>query len=274
MSNAIIQVEHLGKMFRIGLIRQNEYSIRWMLNNVLEEFLNRLRALRERRAPSASDREFWALKDISFEVQPGESVGLIGINGSGKSTLLKIINRVVYPTEGRVTVVGRIGSLIEVAAGFHNELTGRENLLLNTAIHGLSKEETEEHFDDIVNFADIHDFLDTPVKKYSSGMRIRLAFSIAAHTDPDILLIDEAFAVGDVGFREKAMHRIEELSAQGCTLIFVSHNMPHVQRLCNRILWLEKGCLVADGDADELAQAYLEQTLGQQQQATPAKQIQ
>lgn len=206
--------------------------------------------------------EFWALKNVSFEVKQGERIGIIGRNGAGKSTLLKILSRITEPTTGRVSLKGRVASLLEVGTGFHPELTGRENIFLNGAILGMSRAEINKKFDEIVDFAEIEKFLDTPVKRYSSGMYVRLAFAVAAHLDPEILIVDEVLAVGDVQFQKKCLGKMEEVAAQcGRTVIFVSHNMAAVQSLCNAAILLEDGVIKQQGPASAIVDGYLKLAL-------------
>ena len=207
-----------------------------------------------------SREEFWALRDVSFTVEHGETVGIIGPNGAGKSTLLKLAARIMEPTSGRITVRGRIGALLELGAGFHPDLTGRENIYLNGSILGLSRAEIRRRLDDIIGFAELERFIDVPVKHYSSGMYVRLGFSVAVHTDPEILLVDEVLAVGDQAFQRKCLERIGELRRQGVTVLFVSHSADMVRSLCTRALWLHEGRLVADGAAEAVVRRYLEQT--------------
>ena len=202
-------------------------------------------------------RSFWALKDVSFEIQPGEVVGVIGRNGAGKSTLLKILSRIVEPSAGRAELRGRLGSLLEVGTGFHPELTGRENVFLNGSLLGMSRSEIRGKFDEIVAFADIADFLDTPVKRYSTGMHVRLAFAIAAHLNPEILVLDEVLAVGDAQFQKKCLGKMQDVSRQGRTVLFVSHDMSAVRRLCSRAILIAHGGVAANGPADEVATRYL-----------------
>ncbi len=209
-------------------------------------------------AGSSAQEAFWALKDVSFEIRHGERVGLIGRNGAGKSTLLKIMSRVAYPTTGEVWIRGRLTSLLEVGTGFHPDLTGRENVYLNGAIRGLKRSEVDARFTSIVEFAEVEEFIDTPVKRYSSGMQVRLAFSVAAHLEPEILLLDEVFAVGDIAFQRKCMARIDELVANGRTLMFVSHSLETVQSLCERVIWLDGGTIRADGPTDAVLTEYLD----------------
>jgi len=202
---------------------------------------------------------FWALDDISFDIQRGERVGIVGRNGAGKSTLLKVLSRVVFPTTGEALIRGRLTSLLEVGTGFNENLSGRENVYLNASIHGLRRDEIERRFDDIVDFAGVQPFLDTPVKRYSSGMQMRLAFAVAAHLDPDILLLDEVLAVGDLSFQQKCLERVEGLVSEGRTLVFVSHSLDAITRFCDRCLWIDGGRLRMDGPADVVVAAYLEE---------------
>jgi lipopolysaccharide transport system ATP-binding protein len=205
----------------------------------------------------ALEEEFWALKELSFDIQAGESVGLIGPNGAGKSTLLKLLSNVTRPTVGSLRVNGRLGALIEVGAGFHPELTGRENVFLNGSILGLKKKEIQRRFDEIVAFAELEKFIDTPVKRYSSGMYVRLGFSVAAHIDPEIFLIDEILAVGDISFQRKCFARVKRVKDTGKTFILVSHNMLHIENICERVLYISSGRLVADGKPSEVIPLYL-----------------
>jgi lipopolysaccharide transport system ATP-binding protein len=249
-SEIAIRAEHIGKRFRIGATQGiGRYRS-------LREDIAGLATARRRKAERA-ERDFWALKDVSFEIKSGETVGIIGRNGAGKSTMLKILARITPPTSGRGETVGRVGSLLEVGTGFHPELTGRENIQLSAAIMGMRKSEMLNRFDDIVEFAGLAKFLDTPVKRYSSGMYMRLAFSVAAHLEPEILLIDEVLAVGDATFQKKCLGRMEELSGAGRTVLFVSHSMPSVLRLCPRVILLDGGHLTADGDASHVVEEYM-----------------
>jgi lipopolysaccharide transport system ATP-binding protein len=202
---------------------------------------------------------FWALKDISFAVQKGEVVGIIGRNGAGKSTLLKVLSKISYPTSGTLQVNGQISSLLEVGTGFHEELTGRENIYLNGSILGMNKKEIDGKFDAIVDFADVEKFIDTPIKRYSSGMRLRLGFAVSAHLDSEILLVDEVLAVGDAEFQKKCLNKMDHLSSGGRTILFVSHNMAAVENLCSRVIWIENGKLRIDGDTSEVIKKYLAQ---------------
>ncbi|HVJ28434.1 MAG TPA: polysaccharide ABC transporter ATP-binding protein [Vicinamibacterales bacterium] len=214
-----------------------------------------------RRDPAGDDptmrREFWALRDVSFQVQQGEVVGMIGDNGAGKSTLLKILSRITEPTEGELRYRGRVGSLLEVGTGFHPELSGRDNIFLSGAILGMTRSEIMRRYDEIVAFSEIGDFIDTPVKRYSSGMYMRLAFAVAAHLDVDILLIDEVLAVGDVRFQRKCLSRVDKIADAGKTIIFVSHNLVAVQSICRRTLWIDRGRVVADGPSADVVKAFM-----------------
>lgn len=248
-SGVAISVEKIGKRYRTGATGGIA-----RYRSLREEVS---RPLRRRRLERAREQEFWALKDVSFQIQAGETVGVIGRNGAGKSTLLKLLAQITPPTEGRGTTFGRVGSLLEVGTGFHPELTGRENILLSAAIMGMGRSEAQARFDEIVEFSETGAFLDTPVKRYSSGMYMRLAFSVAAHLEPEILLVDEVLAVGDGEFQRKCLGRMEDLSGTGRTVVFVSHNMQSVVRLCPRVLLLDGGSLVVDGGAREIVEAYL-----------------
>lgn len=252
MSDEIaIEVENLGKCYH--LYDQPRDRLKQMI-------LPRL----QRAAGAASRhyfREFWALKDVSFEVRKGEVVGIIGRNGSGKSTLLQLICGTLSPSGGRITARGRIAALLELGSGFNPEFTGRENVYLNAAVMGLKKEEVEERFDAIAAFADIGDFIDQPVKTYSSGMFVRLAFAVSVHVEPDILIVDEALSVGDIAFRNKCMDAIKKLVAKGVTILFVTHDLGTLQLLCSRVLWLAHGHLLASGDPVSIAQDYYASTM-------------
>ena len=209
-----------------------------------------------RKAQKTPNSEFWALKDVSFRIKQGETVGIIGRNGAGKSTLLKTLSRITAPTEGRIRINGRIASLLEVGTGFHPELTGRENIFLNGAILGMTHAEIVRKFDEIVDFSEIEKFLDTPVKRYSSGMYVRLAFAVAAHLEPEILIVDEVLAVGDVAFQKKCLGKMDHIAKSGRTVLFVSHNMDAIRGLCQRALWIKDGRLHDDGKVDDIIEAY------------------
>ena len=253
MSDPIIRVEHLSKSYTLRHQKADRYVA---LRDVLTERSRSL--LRPKAAPAITDEEFFALRDVSFDVRAGDRVGIIGRNGAGKSTLLKVLSRITQPTQGRVTLNGRVASLLEVGTGFHPELTGRENILLNGAILGMSRAEINRKFDEIVEFAEVERFLDTPVKRYSSGMYVRLAFAVAAHLEPEILVIDEVLAVGDSAFQKKCIGKMEDVAGQGRTILFVSHNMETVLRLCNRSVLLENGQLRAEGPTDQIVRQYLD----------------
>jgi lipopolysaccharide transport system ATP-binding protein len=264
MSDTVIRMEGLGKRYFIaGQQAFRPTSLREALSHGVRRWACKVFRRSEARGEQADagTQEFWALKDISFEVKRGEVVGLVGRNGAGKSTLLKIISRITTPTEGRLTVRGRIVSLLEVGTGFHPDLTGRENLYLNGAILGMTRAEIRKKFDEIVAFAEVETFLDTPVKFYSSGMYARLAFSVAAHLDPDILILDEVLAVGDTAFQTKCLGKMRDVAGEGRTVLFVSHNMAAVNRLCQRALLLEDGRLVMDAPTEGVVSEYLMKTV-------------
>jgi lipopolysaccharide transport system ATP-binding protein len=241
MSNLAIRVENLGKQYRIGGPQARYKTLRESLSGGAAAALRRIRSIARGRAPGGSREMFWALRDVSFEVRPGEVVGIIGRNGAGKSTLLKILSRITEPTEGYAELRGRVGTLLEVGTGFHPELTGRENIYLNGAILGMRRAETDRKFDEIVAFAEVERFIDTPVKHYSSGMYLRLAFSVAAHLEPEILIVDEVLAVGDTQFQKKCLGKMEDVARQGRTVLFVSHNMQAVRQMCERVILLQQG---------------------------------
>jgi lipopolysaccharide transport system ATP-binding protein len=232
-----------------------------------DEIASRVSAWIRRKPSPTKANEFWALRDVCFQVEPGEVLGVIGRNGAGKSTLLKILSRITKPTQGRVALRGRVGSLLEVGTGFHPELTGRENIFLNGAVLGMRRREIAKKFDRIVEFAEIGPFLDTPVKRYSSGMYVRLAFAVAAHLEPEILIVDEVLAVGDMAFQRKCMGRMREVGRSGCTVLFVSHNMPAIESLCTRALLLDAGRLVAEGDVPDLVAEYRRRVMGPSENA-------
>ncbi len=252
-STPAIRIESLGKEYIIGR-RQSRQTFREMLVSVLGAPMQRLRRLRGK---VDEEERFWALKEVSFEVQPGEVVGVIGRNGAGKSTLLKILCRITEPTTGRVKVRGRVASLLEVGTGFHPELTGRENIYLNGAILGMARTEIAGKFDDIVAFAEIERFLDTPVKRYSSGMYVRLAFAVAAHLESEVLLVDEVLAVGDAEFQRKCIGKMSDVAQSGRTVLFVSHNMAAVRRLCHRGIVIESGRVREDRNVESAIASYM-----------------
>jgi lipopolysaccharide transport system ATP-binding protein len=257
---AAIRVEGLGKSYRVAhnQPRAGYRTLRETLMGAVTAPLRRWRNGGE----VVTTEEFWALQDVSFEVQPGEVVGIIGRNGAGKSTLLKVLSRITKPTKGRVELNGRVGSLLEVGTGFHPELTGRENIYLNGSILGMSRKEIDRRFDEIVAFAEVEKFLDTPVKRYSSGMYVRLAFAVAAHLEPEILVVDEVLAVGDAAFQRKCLNKMEDVGRGGRTILFVSHNMAAVTRLCRRSVLLADGSIEEDGPSDEVAATYLNTGFG------------
>jgi lipopolysaccharide transport system ATP-binding protein len=260
MSDTVIRVENLGKKYIIG--HQQEGSSRYVaLRDVIADGARAIgQRLRHPGKPMGNphQEEFWALKDVSFEVKQGEVVGIIGRNGAGKSTLLKILSRITEPTTGRVQLKGRVASLLEVGTGFHPELTGRENIFLNGAILGMSRTEINRKFDEIVEFAEIARFLDTPVKRYSSGMYVRLAFAVAAHLEPEILVVDEVLAVGDAAFQKKCLGKMEDVAKQeGRTVLFVSHNMNSVAQLTTNCIFLQKGTVISQGSSEKIINEYL-----------------
>jgi lipopolysaccharide transport system ATP-binding protein len=252
MSAIAVSVENLGKRYRIGDL-QTYQTVREKISGLPRAALRRLRG----RANGGNQKElFWALRDVSLEVRQGDVLGILGRNGAGKSTLLKILSRITAPTTGRARLRGRMGSLLEVGTGFHPELTGRDNIQLNGSILGMSRSEIVRHFDEIVAFAEIEKFLDTPVKHYSSGMYMRLAFAVAAHLDPEVLVIDEVLAVGDIAFQKKCLQKMNSVARDGRTILFVSHNMAAVSSLCNKGVLLEKGQVVTSGTIAEVVYKY------------------
>ncbi len=257
MSKVAIRVEGLSKRYRIGP-PQRYQTLRDSLANAVRAPFKAVATLRDgERRIEPRHPHIWALKDVSFDVSQGEVLGIIGPNGAGKSTLLKILSRITDPTHGRIQIRGRLGSLLEVGTGFHPEMTGRENVYLNGAILGMGKKEIDQKFDEIVAFAEVERFMDTPVKHYSSGMYVRLAFAVAAHLEPDILLVDEVLAVGDVAFQKKCLGRMGDVARGGRTVLFVSHNLGAVEALCDRALLLSDGRLVSCGETREIIADYL-----------------
>jgi lipopolysaccharide transport system ATP-binding protein len=256
MSDTVIRVENLGKKYIIGHQQQERYTA---LRDVITNKVKSLGSLINPKAKSENPafEEFWALKDVSFDIKQGDRVGIIGRNGAGKSTLLKILSRITEPTTGSIKIKGRVASLLEVGTGFHPELTGRENIFLNGAILGMGKEEIKRKFDEIVAFAEVEKFLDTPVKRYSSGMYVRLAFAVAAHLEPEILIVDEVLAVGDAAFQKKCLGKMEDVGKEGRTVLFVSHNMAAIQNLCQRVVWLNQGQLIIDNQTQIVINDYL-----------------
>ena len=266
MSDVAIRVENLSKQYHIGKKREKYGTLRDTLTDVLAAPFRRAGKLLRGQASGAAelDETIWALKGVSFEVQSGEVVGVIGRNGAGKSTLLKILSRITEPTEGYAEIRGRVGSLLEVGTGFHPELTGRENIYLNGAILGMKRVEIERKFDEIVAFSEVERFIDTPVKHYSSGMYLRLAFAVAAHLEPEILLIDEVLAVGDAAFQKKCIGKMGSVAQEGRTVLFVSHNMGAITQLCERTLWLDEGRLRLSGPSSAVVAAYLSSDMEEQ----------
>ncbi len=259
MSRMAIQVQGLGKQYRLGTLQTGYKTFRETLTEAFKFYSRKRReglpGLRDR--GDKSSRTFWALKDVSFEVKQGEVLGIIGRNGAGKSTLLKILSRITEPTEGRAKISGRVGSLLEVGTGFHSELTGRDNIYLNGAILGMKRDEIKRKFDEIVAFAGVGKFIDTPVKHYSSGMHLRLAFAVAAHLEPEILLVDEVLAVGDASFQKKCLNKMEDIGQEGRTVLFVSHNIGAIQALCNRTILLDEGRVIQEGESAAVVREYL-----------------
>jgi lipopolysaccharide transport system ATP-binding protein len=249
-----IRVEHLSKKYTIGAAQARHTTLR----DVLADTAMHLNPIRKKHKAEVPANEIWALDDISFEIQRGEVVGVIGRNGAGKSTLLKILAHITPPTRGRVEIHGRVGSLLEVGTGFHSELTGRENIYLNGAILGMTRAEINRKFDEIVAFAEIEKFLDTPVKHYSSGMYMRLAFAVAAHLEPEILLVDEVLAVGDAAFQKKCLGKMGEVAHEGRTVLFVSHNMAAISKLCQSCMLINQGKIASIGSPDGVVKQYLE----------------
>ena len=249
-----ITAEGLSKRYQIGELQAAYGTLRESMSRGVKRLLQR--------DHHRHHEEVWALRDVSFSVREGEALGVVGGNGAGKSTLLKVLTRITTPTSGRAEIRGRVGSLLEVGTGFHPELTGRENVYLNGSILGMKRREITSKLPDIVEFAGIERFMDTPVKRYSSGMYVRLAFSVAAHLEPEVMLVDEVLAVGDAEFQRRCLGRMEDLSESGRTVVFVSHNMQAISQLCDRALWLDKGQLVSDGSSTDVVALYLQSGLG------------
>ncbi|GAF72221.1 unnamed protein product, partial [marine sediment metagenome] len=265
MSNPIIKVENLGKKYIISHERQTGAARYVALRDVIAE---KTRSLGQKilspftqnpgsKPRTPSKEEFWALRDVSLEIKQGERIGIIGRNGAGKTTLLKLLSRITEPSTGKIHLKGRVASLLEVGTGFHPELTGRENIYLNGAILGMGRDEIKKNFDEIVAFAEVEKFLDTPVKRYSSGMYVRLAFAVAAHLEPEILLVDEVLAVGDVEFQKKCLGKMECMGREGRTVVFISHNMPSIVNICQRVILLNEGEVIKDGRVAEVVPQYL-----------------
>src|SRR6185369_5415883 len=251
----IIKATNVAKQYQLGSSQNSFVTLRDTLSEVVRAQLKRLRA-------NQNAGTVMALRDVSFEVNAGEVLGIIGRNGAGKSTLLKVLARITEPSAGRIDLYGRVASLLEVGTGFHPELTGRENIHLNAAILGMTRAEIQRRFDEIVAFSEIEDFIDTPVKRYSSGMYLRLAFAVAAHLDPEILLVDEVLAVGDARFQRKCLNKMQAIGDGGRTVLFVSHDMSAVTRLCPRTILLDGGRVLRDGSSHEVVGAYLSSDLG------------
>lgn len=256
MSEIAIKADRLSKHYRLGAATAQHNTLR-------DHLMHRLRGLTRRRGGQPeSESSFWALKDISFEVKRGEVLGIVGHNGAGKSTLLKILSRITQPTTGTADIYGRVSSLLEVGTGFHSELSGRENIFLNAAMLGMRREEVRRKFDEIVAFSGVEAFIDTPVKRYSSGMYVRLAFAVAAHLEPEILIVDEVLAVGDASFQQKCLGKMEEVSRSGRTVLIVSHNMTVIEGLCERAILLEKGRVAKIGKTHEVVEGYADAIRG------------
>ena len=263
MSNPIVKVDNLSKRYRIGAAEKGYKTFREAIIEGISAPVRNLAKLRSltRFKEGYEEDVIWALKDVSFEVNEGEVLGIIGKNGAGKTTLLKVLSRITDPTSGLAEIYGRVSSLLEVGTGFHPELTGRENVFLNGAILGMRKREIERKFDDIVGFSEIEKYMDTPVKRYSTGMRVRLAFAVAAHLEPEILLIDEVLAVGDIAFQKKCLGRMGDIARGGRTVLFVSHNMGAIRSLCGSAIWLDNGQIVKKGTTNEVVRDYEEKQL-------------
>jgi lipopolysaccharide transport system ATP-binding protein len=259
MSDTVIRVENLSKKYIIRHQQAQQYTaLRDVIADGFRSVGRRLSGTKPDPSMGSTQEEFWALKDVSFEVKQGDRIGIIGRNGAGKSTLLKILSRITEPTSGEISIRGRVASLLEVGTGFHPELSGRENIFLNGAILGMEKAEIKKKFDEIVEFAEVEKFIDTPVKHYSSGMYVRLAFAVAAHLEPEILIVDEVLAVGDAAFQKKCLGKIEDVSnKEGRTVLFVSHNMAALKSLCNESVWLENGNIKGRGETGEVISKYL-----------------
>jgi lipopolysaccharide transport system ATP-binding protein len=262
MSEPVITVDSVAKVFRIGRLRQRHTTLRDALSALPRTILGSISSMRHSRANRFE--EFWALSDVSFSVTAGEVVGIVGHNGAGKSTLLKILSRITEPTSGTVTLRGRVGSLLEVGTGFHSELTGLENIYLSGAILGMRRREINQKLNDIIAFAEVERFIETPVKHYSSGMYLRLAFAVAAYLDPEILLVDEVLAVGDAKFQRKCLGKMEDVASMGRTVLLVSHNTTAIQSLCDRVIWLKEGRVIMDDATAEVLPRYLSEIVVRQ----------
>jgi lipopolysaccharide transport system ATP-binding protein len=262
VSDTVIRVENLSKKYVLSHQQEgsNFKTLRDVIADGTKSIGKKFKKSSGKDTFNPSREEFWALKDVSFEIKQGDRIGIIGRNGAGKSTLLKIVSRIVEPTNGKISIKGRVASLLEVGTGFHPELTGRENIFLNGAILGMSKAEIKRKFDEIVAFAEVEKFLDTPVKRYSSGMYVRLAFAVAAHLEPEILIVDEVLAVGDATFQKKCLGKMGEVAESGRTIIFVSHSMQAVRRLCSRAIYLERGVLKNISSVEDAIEIYSAQS--------------
>src|SRR3984885_169833 len=239
----IIEVTHIGKKYDINRGRGGYIAMRDVMMEIVRKPFAFLKTKAKRSLGLEKKEEFWALRNISFEVHKGEIIGIIGPNGAGKSTLLKILSQITPPTEGEIKIHGRVGSLLEVGTGFHPELSGRENIFLNGAILGMGRREIDRKFDEIVAFGEVAEFIDTPIKHYSTGMQMRLAFAVAAHFEPQIMLVDEVLAVGDIAFQKKCLGKMDDVARTGRTILFVSHQMNQIRRLCNRVIWIDAGTI-------------------------------
>ncbi|HXG01224.1 MAG TPA: ABC transporter ATP-binding protein, partial [Bacteroidota bacterium] len=260
MARPVIHVENVGKKYMIVHHMQNQNpTLKDAVAAAVRTMVGKIRAPHHSGGMYSSQEEFWALRDITLEIFRGERIGIIGRNGAGKSTLLKVLSRITEPTTGRIRIRGRVASLLEVGTGFHPELTGRENIFLNGAVLGMSKAEIRKKFDEIVAFAEVEKFLDTPVKRYSSGMYVRLAFAVAAHLEPEILIVDEVLAVGDMAFQRKCLGKMESVANEGRTLLFVSHNMSSILSLTQRCFLLESGRIAAAGPSTDVVREYIRQ---------------
>jgi lipopolysaccharide transport system ATP-binding protein len=269
MANSIaVHIDSLGKRYQIGSTRERYKTLRSSISDAFIAPIRRTRSLLRGEASGASElnETIWALNNLTFDIHHGDVIGIIGRNGAGKSTLLKILSRITEPSRGVVDIYGRVGSLLEVGTGFHPELTGRENVYLNGAILGMPRKEIDRKFDEIVSFAEIDKFIDTPVKHYSSGMGLRLGFAVAAHLEPDILIVDEVLAVGDASFQRKCMGKMSDVAGQGRTVLFVSHNMSAINNLCEKCVWLNQGEVMMQGPTKNVVAAYLGQDVERQQQ--------
>lgn len=262
MSEPVIKAENVSKKYRISLKEEKVDTLAGQLRKTLSYPIRNFRRIsRLKKLDTHEESIFWALRDINFEVNQGDVLGIIGHNGAGKSTLLKILSRITEPTTGRIRMRGKVSSLLEVGTGFHPELSGRDNVFMNGTLLGMSRKEVERKFDEIVAFAGTEKYIDTPVKFYSSGMKVRLAFAVAAHLDPEILIIDEVLAVGDLSFQQKCLGKMDEVSQGGRTVLFVSHNMDSVKRLCNRGIVMEKGRITFSGNIGEAVNSYMQQQI-------------